>query len=320
LSKILVTGAAGYIGSKLCTHLINSGHEVYAIDNFFFKQYPVLNHLIDNVNFHVFNKDVRDLDSYKDLVNRADVIIPLAALVGQHICDKFPELAQETNFDAIATLVSHLQHKKTLILFPNTNSGYGTTDGESLCTENTPMNPISTYGITKCRAEKAVLTHPYSYVFRLATVAGVSPRPRLDLLINDLVYKAHFNIKTEIYEPTYMRNFVHINDVCKAFLWAINVQQYKPLEDRVFNLGNDRLNCSKWDLVTKIKEFYPNWDVSVNDNQKDIDQRNYIVSSKRLESYGFKAIIDLDTTIQQLGKFFGTATSSDLLEGMNNKT
>ena len=245
--------------------------------------------------------DVRDTDVFKKEINKADIIIHLAALVGQNICEKKPNYAQHVNYDATKFLVDNLS-KDQLLIYPNTNSGYGTTDGSQLCVETTTMNPISVYGKTKCDAEKVIMDRENSISYRLATLFGISGRTRLDLLVNDLTYRAYYNMPTKVFEPLYKRNFLHVNDAANAFIYALD--HFDNLKNEIYNVGNDSLNCTKLELIEKIKNLCPNFDVDIDNNTRDPDQRNYIVSSDKIYKKGFMPQHTLEYGIEELKEFF----------------
>lgn len=295
--KILITGGAGYIGSALCQYLLeNPENEIDVIDNFYYDNFNTLNSCLQNQNLgriKIHNIDVRNINACRRLYKKADVIVPLAAIVGAKPCDEDPTSAININFGSIQAMIKELSAHQ-LVVFPNTNSGYGTVD--RVCTEETPMNPISVYGTTKQQAEKVVLDHNESIVFRLATVFGVSPRMRWDLLVNNFVIQAVRNNKLEIFEGDYWRNFIHIEDICYTFAKAIDHE----IDSGVYNLGNDDINMTKMELANCIKMFMPdNFVVSVKTG-KDPDQRNYKVSSKKLREQRVKILVPLEIGIAQI--------------------
>lgn len=319
--NILVTGGAGYIGSKLVHQLLRDGYHVDVVDNLRYGYEPVVAYL-DHPNLTFVNMDVA-LKSNQKLfkLQSYDVIIPLAALVGMPLCDKYPERAKDINVGQIEWIVDTLNDLalEPLIIYPNTNSGYGSTSGTEPCTEETPMNPISVYGKTKCDAENYIADNYNNYcIFRLATVFGCSPRPRLDLLVNDLAFKIYHDTQISLYEGGFMRNFVHIDDVVKGFMWAIQNYEFHgdvrisdyglpENESAVYNLGNDNANMSKLDLAQTIcrvykKDFYKL--IKSDITTKDPDQRNYIVSSKKLNKAGFEATESILEGLRDLRSLF----------------
>lgn len=296
--KILVTGCCGYIGSMLVDRLLDEGYSVEGVDYLIYDQGPTFQHLLakypHKFNFHKL--DVKtDYIKIAHIADSCDVLIPLAALVGMPICERDSTEAMLVNTKSIDNLVSRASPNQ-LIIYPNTNSGYG--KSADICTETTPMNPISIYGRTKFSGERIVCSHDYSIVFRLATVFGPSLRMRLDLLVNDFVLKAFTYNTPKIYEKDAMRNYVHISDVVDAFIYAIKERDYL-YRDKIYNLGNDDLNCSKEGLVNKINEIIP-FSVVYNNDSKDPDGRDYVVSSEKLLKHGFKAKRTLEEGIQQL--------------------
>ena len=242
--KIAITGGAGYIGSVLVPELLHLGHEVRVLDNFYFGQTALLDCCADK-SFSIIRGDARDRDTLAKFIDGADFIIPLAALVGFPLCDYDKVAAKTTNLDAILLLLE-LRKPEQKIIFPCTNSGYGTSDGSIYCTEDTPLNPISLYGTTKAEAEKAILEAGNSLTFRFATVFGASPRMRLDLLVNDFVYRAVNDRTMIIFEGHFKRNFIHIRDVVGAYIHAIN--NFETMKGKAYNCGLSDANLSKIEL------------------------------------------------------------------------
>ena len=305
--SVLVTGGAGYIGSVLVERLLLEGWKVTVLDNFYYNQ-PSLLHLCKYENLKIVKGDVRDESLLKEFLKDADVIFPLAALTGLRICDEKREEAKSVNYEAIKKLCN-LVSKEQIVIFPNTNSGYGRTTGEVFCSEETPLNPISWYGITKVEAEKVVTDLNNFVVFRLATVFGVSPRMRFDLLVNDFVYQAVKNRYIVVYEGHYKRNFVHVSDVANAFVFA--VKNYSKLKCEVFNLGYDPANMSKLELANLVSTMVGNIRVVSLEFDKDPDQRNYIVSSEKLKQRGFCAKVPLEEGIKELQKAYTFLVNSN---------
>lgn len=292
--KVLVSGSAGYLAGSLIPHLLEAGHDVVAIDNLFYGQKPINWHQIYGANRYEFwNVDIRDHYEISKWTNNCDATIWLAALVGAPICNKHPELAYETNFSATIKMVDGLSMEHRLI-FPVTNSQYGS-GGEKPLTEDSPTAPLSLYAETKCKAEGEVLCHYGATAFRLATCMGVSPRMRLDLLVNDLTYKAYFDRKIDLFEGHFRRNYVNLKDVSRIFIESL---ERKDMNQQVFNLGCDAANCTKLELLNKIKKFI-DFEI-VESNKIDIDKRDYIVSSERLSNKGLRAEIGLEDTIENL--------------------
>jgi nucleoside-diphosphate-sugar epimerase len=298
-ATILITGAAGYVGSILCETLLNCGFRVVALDKMSFE--PSLFHLCANPCFDFIHGDVRDERLMAKAMQSADVIIPLAALVGAPLCQRDPWTATSVNLDAVR-LVTRLRSPRQLIIYPTTNSGYGTKSGDVHCTEDTPLEPISLYGVTKTEAEKSVLEAGNSITLRLATVFGVSPRMRLDLLVNHFVYAAVTDGYLVVFEKGFQRNFVHIRDVADCFDFCIRNQTH--MIGRTFNLGLDSANLSKEGLAEKVKEHVPGFFVHYSEIGVDPDKRNYIVSNQRLREAGFEAKRSLDDGITELLKAY----------------
>lgn len=296
--KVLITGGAGYLGAVLCEVLIGKGHHVTVIDNLMYHQMSLL-HLCTHDNFNFVKGDVRDEGLMKPLIGEADVIIPLAAIVGASACDIDPALTTSVNLDSVR-MINRLRSAEQLVVFPNTNSGYGTQSGDVYCTEETPLEPISLYGKTKAEAEVDVLETPNSITLRLATVFGLSPRLRLDLLVNHFTYLALTEGYIVIFEKRFKRNFIHIRDVADCFAYCIENAEH--MVGKAYNLGLDEANISKEELALKIKEFIPNFYIHFSEIGSDPDKRNYIVSNQRLRDAGFEASRSLDYGISELLK------------------
>ena len=297
---MLVTGAAGYIGSVLCERLLAAGYHVIALDNLTFGT-QTLFHLADNPSFEFTLGDARDERLIKDLVSKCDVLVPLAALVGAPLCDRDPDTAASTNLGAIR-LLNRLRTPSQLLVYPTTNSGYGTKSGELFCTEDTPLEPISLYGRTKVDAEADVLAGPNALSLRLATVFGTSPRMRIDLLVNHFVWAAVTDGYLVVFEKAFRRNYLHIRDAADAFVFAI--ENSGRLVGRPYNLGLDEANLSKEQLALKVKAHVPRFHVHFAEVGSDPDRRDYIVSSQRLREAGFEATRTLDDGIRELIKGF----------------
>jgi len=304
--RILVTGGAGYLGSVLCEHLLNAGYQVKVVDNLVYQQ-PSLLYLCAHPHFQFVFGDARDEALMSGLIKEADVLLPLAAIVGAPACDRDPWLARSVNLEAVQ-LIKRLRRPQQLIIFPTTNSGYGTSSGDVFCTEDTPLNPISLYGQTKVKAEAELLETPNVITLRLATVFGVSPRMRLDLLVNNFVYAAFKNGYLVIFEKQFKRNYIHIRDVADCFVHCIRNAQ--RMVGRPYNVGLDEANLSKEELALKIKKYVPDLFIHFAEVGSDPDKRNYIVSNNRLRESGFEAKRSLDEGIQELLKgyrMFGRA-------------
>ncbi|MBX7142828.1 MAG: NAD(P)-dependent oxidoreductase [Oligoflexia bacterium] len=297
-TSVLVTGGAGYLGSILTEHLLTAGYRVTVLDNLLFGQQPHYA-FCANPNYDFVFGDVRDERTVNKLVKGADVIIPLAAIVGAPACDRDPWMAKGVNFDAIK-MINRARSKNQLMIYPTTNSGYGTKSGDVFCTEETPLEPISLYGQTKVDAEAEVLSTENGMTLRLATVFGLSPRPRLDLLVNYFTYMAVMEGYIVIFEKDFKRNFVHVRDVADCFMHCI--QNSKKMVGRAFNVGLDAANVSKEGLALKIKEHIPNFYIHFSEVGSDPDKRNYVVSNQRLREAGFEAKRSLDDGIKELIK------------------
>ncbi len=298
--KIAITGGAGYIGSVLVPELLRLGHEVSVLDNFYFNQTALLDCCADK-RFSIIRGDARDEETVRRFIDGADFIIPLAALVGFPLCDYDKVAAKSTNLDAILMLL-RLRNPEQKIIFPCTNSGYGASDGSIYCTEETELNPISLYGTTKAQAEKAVLEGGNSLTFRFATVFGASPRMRLDLLVNDFVYRAVNDRTMIVFEGHFKRNFIHIRDVVGAYIHAID--NFEKMKGKAYNCGLSDANLSKLELCEKIKEHIPQFTFFESEINSDPDKRNYIVSNERLESTGWRPQYSLDDGIEELIKTY----------------
>lgn len=303
---VLITGGAGYLGSVLAPTLINHGYFVRVLDNFMFGQ----NSLMDcccSPDFEVIRGDCRDERTIMEALKGVDIIIPLAALVGAPLCNRDKEGAISTNQGAVE-LLCKLASKEQKIVYPTTNSGYGVGEQGKFCTEETPLRPISLYGVTKVKAEEAVLARGNGITFRLATVFGGSPRMRIDLLVNDFVYRAVHDRAVLIFEGHFKRNYVHIRDVARAFLHAI--ENFSSMQGRPYNVGLEEANLSKLELCAKIKEHLPQFTYLEAPIGEDPDKRDYIVSNKRILSTGFQTTWDLDRGIDELIKVFTVLRNS----------
>jgi nucleoside-diphosphate-sugar epimerase len=252
-------------------------------------------HLFGNPKFQFELGDVRDKKLLQELVGLNDVIIPLAAIVGMPACKANPELTVAVNYQQVADIVEVLRDDQKLIL-PNTNSQYGSSD--SIITEESPFNPLSLYAKTKCDAENTMLAKGNGVSLRLATVFGVSPRMRTDLLVNDFVYKSVVDGYLVLFEAHFKRNYIHVQDIARTFQFII--ENYDKCKGHAFNVGLSTANLSKLELAETIKKYIPSLVIKQDDFKEDFDKRNYIVSNEKLEALGWKPIYDLDYGIKQL--------------------
>lgn len=298
--NILVTGGAGYIGSTLVPRLLEAGHRVTVLDNFMFKQ-TSLNNCCHYDTFSVVKGDIRVEQTVLPLLKQADVIIPLAALVGAPLCNMDPIGATTTNHDAITMMLKHVSREQR-ILMPTTNSAYGSGDENNYCTEESPLNPISKYAIDKVAVEKELMQHPNAISFRLATVFGMSPRMRLDLLVNDFVYRAVNDRFVVLFESHFKRNYIHVRDVVRAFEHGL--ENFEQMKSQIYNVGLSEANVSKKELCEHIKKQVPDFTFVDAQVGRDPDQRNYIVSNEKIEKTGYKPAFSLDRGIQELLKGF----------------
>jgi nucleoside-diphosphate-sugar epimerase len=297
-TKVLVTGGAGYIGSVLTPALLAAGYEVTVLDNFLFRQTSLLECCADD-RLAVIRGDCRDARVLQDALKGQDVIIPLAALVGAPLCQRDALGAQSTNLDAIRQLLS-LRSAEQRILYPTTNSGYGIGEPGKYCTEETPLRPLTLYGRTKAEAEGLILEAGNAVTFRLATVFGMSPRMRMDLLVNDFVYRAVTDRAVVIFEGHFKRNFIHVRDVAAAFLWGLD--RFAGMKNQAYNVGLNEANLSKLELCERIKQQIPGFVYLEAVIGEDPDKRDYIVSNDKLYGTGFKPRHSLDAGIRELIK------------------
>jgi nucleoside-diphosphate-sugar epimerase len=296
--KVLVTGGAGYLGSVLCEHLLDAGFQVTVIDNLLYNQKSLF-HLCAHPSFSFVSGDSRIENCLKAPLRKADVIIPLAAIVGAPACDRDAITAQSLNLEAIR-LLNRLRSPEQLVIYPTTNSGYGTKEGGSLCTEETPLEPISLYGRTKVQAETELLQSQNVITLRLATVFGMSPRMRLDLLVNHFVYAAVTDGYLVIFEKDFKRNYIHIRDVADCFIHSI--RNAGKMIGKPYNCGLDEANYSKEELALEIQKYVPRFYLHFANVGSDPDKRNYTVSNQRLREAGFEATRSLDSGIRELLK------------------
>ncbi len=296
--KILITGGAGYIGSILTPMLLKNGYKVTVFDNFLFNQNS-LNSCCNNNNFDVIKGDIRVQNQIEPLLKDHDIIIPLAAIVGMPFCNKDPIAAKSTNVDAMKSMFSLLS-KDQIILMPTTNSAYGTGDKNNYCNEDSELNPISDYAKHKVEVEKILMDHENSISFRLATVFGMSPRMRIDLLVNDFTYRAVNDGFIVLFESHFKRNYIHINDVSRVFVHSI--KNFEKMKNNIYNVGLSDANLSKLELCNIIREFVDQFVVLEESFTNDPDQRNYIVSNEKIEKTGFKTKNNIRMGIEELIK------------------
>ncbi|MGA9059355.1 MAG: NAD-dependent epimerase/dehydratase family protein [Terriglobia bacterium] len=296
--RVLLTGGGGYIGSVLVGHLLRKAHMVTVLDNLLYGVHGLYQYCAER-SFDFVRGDVRDEGLMRSLIADKDIILPLAALVGMPACVRDPIYATTTNCEAIA-LMNRLRSREQRVIYPCTNSGYGTKTGDVYCTEETPLEPISIYGKTKVDAEKLLLDSPNAVSLRLATVFGVSPRMRLDLLVNDFTYRAVKDRFLVLYEKDFKRNYLHIEDVARAFCHVI--ENFEAMKGEAYNVGLDDANLSKEELALKIKEYVPELYIHAAEVASDPDKRNYIVSNTKIARHGFVATHSLDEGIQELLK------------------
>lgn len=298
--KIVVTGGAGYIGSVLVPLLLSEGHSVTVLDNFMYNQSSLLDCCADK-RLTIIRGDARDERLLSELVPQADAILPLACLTGAPICAREPETAAAVNRDAVRMIADRMGRGQ-MIIFPCTNSGYGIGQDDIFCDERTPLKPISLYGRLKVEIESYLLESGNAVTFRFATLFGISPRMRLDLLVNDFTYRAVTDRFIVLFEPHFKRNYLHVRDAAQAFLHTLT--NYDQMKGRPFNVGLSDANLSKWELCEVIQKYIPEFYFTAAEVGKDPDQRNYIVSNRRIEATGFKPATGLGAGVEELVKGF----------------
>ena len=298
--QILVTGGAGYLGSTMVPELLAAGHKVTVLDNFMYGQNS-LAHVCHHPGFEVVRGDVRSESTVLPLLKKADIVIPLAAYVGAPLCARDPVGASSTNHDAIVMMLKHLSQRQR-ILMPTTNSAYGTGDAKNFCTEDSPLRPMSLYAIEKVRVEKELMQHPNATSFRLATVFGMSPRMRIDLLVNDFTYRAVHDRFVVLFEASFKRNYIHVRDIARVFMHGID--HYEKTNGQIFNVGLSEANVSKKELCQVILKQVPEFTFIEAPIGRDPDQRNYIVSNAKIEATGYHPQVTLDAGIRELIKGF----------------
>ena len=299
MKKILITGGAGYIGSILATKLIELGHHVTVVDLLKYST-SSLNHLYNFNNFEFIHADVQNKKIMKKLISQNEFIIPLAGLVGAPLCEKYKKDAVNVNYKAIKDCINYSKNKK--IIFLMSNSGYGVGAKNEFCTEDSPLNPISLYGKTKCDAEKEVIKAKNFVCFRLATVFGFSYRMRSDVMVNNFVFNALKDKKLKLFEPHFRRNFIHVRDVVDCILYTIN--NFNKMKNNIYNAGLNSANITKLQLAQLIKKQIKDLKLSTIKGIKDPDQRNYFVSNNKLKKKGFVAKRSLNEGIKELIKGF----------------
>ena len=296
--KILVTGAAGYIGSVMVPQILQKGYKVIAIDNFMYNQASLLD-CCYHKNLTIIRGDARNKELISGQLKKVDAIFPLACLTGAPLCSRDPVGAQTVNFDAVKMLLE-LRSKNQIIIFPTTNSGYGIGEKGKYCTEETPLRPISMYGKLKVEIEKILLDAGNSITLRLATVFGISPRMRLDLLVNNFTYRAVTDRFLVLFEPHFKRNYLHVQDVARVFIHCL--ENFDKMKDEPYNVGLSDANLSKWQLCEEIKKQVPDFYFIKAKVGEDPDKRDYIVSNEKIEATGFKPEVSLQKGIAELIK------------------
>ena len=299
MKKILITGGAGYIGTVLANELslLSDVSEIVIYDNLMYKQSGVFA-LLSNSKIKFIYGDVREYDKFEKEILKADVIFPLAAIVGFPACERDKQLASQINSKQIQFIMGAKSYH-TKVILPNSNSGYGVGESGKLCTEESPLRPISAYGTTKCEGESYAIDGG-AVALRLATVFGPSYRFRQDWLVNDFVQRAMVDKFIVLFEASFKRNFIHIKDVVSAMILMMN--NYEKYQGQVFNVGLSSANLSKMELCEKIKEQIPSFVIKTDDFAKDLDKRDYVVSNEKLEKTGWKAATSIEQGISELIK------------------
>ncbi len=299
-SRILVTGGAGYIGSMLVAELLARGHHVTVIDNFMFKQ-ASLGHIVADPNFSLINGDIRDQRLMKEQLAKAEIIIPLAALVGAPLCKRDPVAAESTNLVAPRSMLKMISASQ-IVIMPTTNSAYGKGEKDHFCDENSTLNPVSLYAQHKVEVEKTLMDRENSISYRLATVFGMSPRMRLDLLVNDFTYRAVNDRFIVLFEAHFRRNYIHVRDVVHAFVHGL--ENFSLMKHQIYNVGLSDANLTKMELCLAIKKNIPDFTIMEAAVGEDPDKRDYIVSNAKMEKTGWRPNYSLDAGIKELMKGF----------------
>jgi nucleoside-diphosphate-sugar epimerase len=296
--KILVTGGAGYLGSIMVPMLLEKGHEVSVVDNFTYNQASLLD-CCHRKELLIIRGDVRDKSIMTTALRDVDAIFPLACLVGAPLCEKLPLEAESINYEAVR-MILNLRDKSQMIIFPTTNSGYGIGQRGIHCTEDTPLNPISLYGRLKVQTENSLLSDGNAITLRLATVFGVSPRMRVDLLVNDFTYRALYDRFLVLFEAHFIRNYLHVRDVARAFIHCLD--NFQKMKNEPYNVGLSSANLSKWQLCEEIKKQIPNFYFVEAKVGEDPDKRDYMVSNEKIETTGFIPLYSIQEGIAELIK------------------
>jgi len=295
--KILITGGAGYVGTSLVSQLLAQDYNVRVFDNLMYGGNQLL-HFIEHKNFEFQKGDIRDIESVKKAVKDQDIIIHLAAIVGYPACRKNPELAEQVNVLGTKNLIAATSNEQ-FILYASTGSNYGAVD--DVCDENTPLNPLSLYGQTKTLAEAMLLERKNVITYRFATAFGVSPRMRLDLLINEFTHKAFTEGYIVVYEKNFKRTFIHVHDMGRAFIFGIN--HMDKMKNDVFNVGSDTMNYTKEEICNLLKSKIDLY-IHYAEVGKDMDKRNYSVSHKKINNLGYQTTITINEGIDGLIEAF----------------
>jgi len=298
MMKVLVTGGAGYLGSIIVPHLLTKGHEVIVVDSFIYRQTSLLD-CCNSKKLTIERADALNKSVISRHIKKVDAIFPLACLTGAPLCDNQPNEAKRVIIEALRLILS-LRSKDQIIIYPTTNSGYGIGQRDIGCTEETPLRPVSLYGKLKVEAERILLDAGNCITLRLATAFGISPRMRLDLLVNDFTYRAVTDKFIILFESHFKRNYIHVRDVAKAFIHGLD--NFQAMKNEPYNVGLSDANLSKWELCEEIKKQIPNFYFVEAEVGQDPDKRDYIVSNDKIESKGFRPDVSLPDGIGELIK------------------